>query len=80
MLFSQWIDTFLEEKEIDQDQMVEVKGRSGMNIMPLSAIIKTAKGCPADEKRDIKRILVEIDFKNGDVMHFFRHISQAVAL
>jgi hypothetical protein len=30
--------------------------------------------------RRIRQILVKIDFKNGDPMHFFKHLAKAMAL
>ncbi len=31
------------------------------------------------ERAKIKQTIVMIDFRNGDVLHFFRHLAQAVA-
>ena len=31
------------------------------------------------EQAQIKDTIVKIDFANGDVLHFFRHLGQAIA-
>ena len=31
------------------------------------------------EKKQIKNTLVKIDFHNGDIMHFFTYLAQAIA-
>lgn len=35
---------------------------------------------PASEQRAIKTMLVKIDFVNGDVRKYLRHLAQAIAL
>jgi len=32
------------------------------------------------EQAQIRKTLVMIDFKNGDVMHYFSHLAQALAI
>jgi len=32
-----------------------------------------------DEQKAIKNILVKIDFQNGNIMDFFKHLAQAIA-
>lgn len=34
---------------------------------------------PAHEQAAIKTTLVKIDFRNGDILHFFRHLAGAIA-
>jgi len=76
--FSKWIDVLVSEKGIT-DRMIEVEGASGLNIIPLEIIIDAIKSAPKQEQEKIKTTLVMIDFKNGDVMHFFKHLAGAIA-
>jgi len=80
MDFNTWIDTFVSEKGIDTEKTFEVEGKEwGMNIIPVGVIIEHMKITTAEEQAGIKDIIVKIDFNNGDVLHFFKHLAQAIA-
>jgi len=78
--FTKWLDTFIDEKGIDPEKMMEVEGPSGTNFIPVGCILEIMKEqSPAPEQAKIKDTIVKIDFHNGDVLHFFRHLAAAVA-
>jgi len=80
MKFEEWLDIFMDEKEINLEDHFEVTSKSGTpNIIPYGVVIEHIKIAPKHEQDKIKNILVEIDFKNGDVRHFLRHLGQAIA-
>ena len=80
MNFNTWIDTFVEEKEINLEERFEVEGEVyGTNDFSYGVIVEHMKVAPASEQAQIKNVIVQIDFKNGDVKHFFRHLGQALA-
>lgn len=79
MTFKNWLNTFIEEKNIDLEDTFEVMGSSGVNIMPYQVVVDAILSAPASEQKAIKEMIVKIDFKNGDVRHYFRHLSQAIA-
>lgn len=78
MNFNNWIDTFVAEKGIDLEQRFEIEGPSGTNSFPYGVIVEAIKGASAAEKNAIKTTIVKIDFCNGDVCHYFRHLAQAL--
>jgi len=80
MTFAKWIDTFIEAKEIDPDEYMEIEGPSGLNMIPVSALVAAIESAPASERASIKDVIVRIDFVNGDVRGYFRHLAQAIAL
>ena len=77
--FARWIDTFLQEKEIALESILEVTGPSGTNWIPVGALVEMMKGAPKYEQQGIKSMIVRIDFANGDVLDYFKHLAQAVA-
>lgn len=78
--FATWLDTFVEEKGLNVDHVFTVQGpRWGDNLIPLSAVIESAKSTGDAEQRAIKDMLVKIDFRNGNVMHYFEHLAKALA-
>lgn len=80
MTFGKWLDTFIEEKGIDTEQMVTAAGPSGENHIPVGVIAEHMKIAPKQEQDAIKDVLVRIDFQNGDVLHFFKHLAGALAV
>ena len=80
MTFAQWIKTFLEEKEIDLETIIEAEGPEwGTNYIPVGSLVELMISAPPHERKAIKTKIVEIDFYNGDVLDFFKHLAHAVA-
>ena len=81
MKFEKWLDTLVAEKGLDLDHTFEYNGPVyGMNMIPLEAVVEQIKAFHPDTQKMTKNRLVEIDFKNGDVMHFFGYIAQKMAI
>jgi hypothetical protein len=80
MTFNKWLDTLIEEKGIDTEELFEVDGPSGTNIMPALVVIEAIKSTSKQEQAAIKTTLVKIDFCNGDIMHYFKHLAGALAI
>ena len=78
--FNKWLDTFIEEKEIDLEDTFTVVTESGTpNIIPYGVIIEHIKITAPEEQKKIKDILVQLDFENRDIRYFFKHLGQAIA-
>lgn len=80
MGFNGWLDTFISEKGIDTEQYIEVEGPGGTNHMPVQTVLDAMKSATDAEKRKIKHTFVAIDIRNGDVLHFIKHLAQAIAI
>lgn len=80
MNFQNWLNTFIEEKNLNLDASFEVEGASGTNFFTYDVIVEAIQNAPANEQASIKNTIVAIDFKNGDVLHFFRHLGKALAM
>jgi len=74
-----YLNNLLEEKNL-QDEVLHIEGESGTNFMPLEVIVEHILIAPKSEQKAIRKILVQIDFKNGDVLHFFTHLAKAIAI
>lgn len=77
--FDRWLDTFIEEKGFDLETFFEVDTAEQWHLIPLGAVVEAIKTAPAHEQQAIKAMLVKIDFHNGDALHYFRHLAQALA-
>lgn len=80
MTFNTWLETFLSEKGIDRDHVLEVDGPSGFNAIPVDCLVSLMKQAPKHEQQGIKSMIVKIDFRNGDVLDYFKHLARAVAI
>ena len=82
MKFSTWINTLADEKGLDREHRfeVETEGFWGHHSIPLGVVIDAAISASPAEQAQIKDILVKIDFRNGDVMHFFAHLAKGLAM
>ena len=79
MTFNKWLETFIQEKGVDLEDSFTVQGPGGENHMQYIHVIAAIQGAPAHEQAGIKSMIVKIDFRNGDVRHYFRHLAQAIA-
>lgn len=78
--FAKWLETFIGEKGLYMDDDMSVEGPSGLNMMTLETVYESMLSAPKKEQDAIKTMLVKIDFVNGDVRKYFRHLAQALAI
>ncbi len=76
--FDKWFDTFLEEKNLPSVEW-EIDDDMGFtNFINSDVIIETIKGTTLSEKIKIKDMIVKIDFVNGDVNDYFKHLARGL--
>ena len=79
--FARWLDTFLDEKGIDSEEVLVVEAHDGTeNRIPVGCLVEAMKGAPESERRGLKAMFVKIDFVNGDVRKYLAHLARAIAL
>ena len=73
--FNSWFSTFINEKNLPYVAW-EIVDHSGMtHFIDSDVVIETIKNASSYDQRKIKETLIKIDFHNGDVIHFFRHLA-----
>lgn len=77
--YNNWLDTFIDEKNINKHDTFEINKNGTLNIISYGSVIDHIKITSKQEQEQIKKTIVKIDFINGDVLHFFRHLGQALA-
>ena len=77
--FNKWLDTFVEEKGIDLGQILEIKTENNTLYFEVGNIIENIKATTPEKQEEIKNMIVKIDFYNGDVVDYFKHLAQALA-
>ena len=78
-IYNSWLDTFIEEKGIDLGQILEVKTDKNTHYFEVGNIIENIKATIPKEQEEIKKMIIKIDFYNGDVVDYFKHLAQALA-
>lgn len=81
--FNNWIDTFLSEKGIDLETGFIVEKEDsifGDNHMTIGNVVNAMKATGPSEQQAIKNNFVKIDFMNGDVTGYIKHLAQAIAV
>ena len=74
-----YLNALISEKGLNTETIIEVEGNSGTNFIPLGVVVEHILIANSTEQAQIKNTLVKIDFHNGNVMHFFTHLAQAIA-
>lgn len=81
MTFEKWLKTFIAEKGIDPEQILEVEGPEwGMNLIPVQVLIDAICSALRVEREAIRKMMIRIDFLNGNILDYFRHLAKAIAL
>tara|TARA_R100001460_G_scaffold33840_2_gene66065 strand:- start:345 stop:647 length:303 start_codon:yes stop_codon:yes gene_type:complete len=76
--FNKWIDTFVEEKDLDINFTFEIEKNEELHLIELSNVISYIKGVDLKTKNKIKSTFVKIDFLNGDVYDFFKYLAKGI--
>ena len=76
--FNKWLDTFIQEKGIDLDYTFTIEDEGITHIFELGNVIENIKATSKEEQNAIKDMIVKIDFNNGDVVDYFKHLSKAL--
>lgn len=81
MNFSTWLNTFIDEKQIDREQVLEVEGPVyGTNYIPVQCVLDLILTTAKEEQSAIKDMMVKIDYVNGDIVRYLKHLAQAITL
>lgn len=76
---TKYLRDFFAEKDIPEATF-EVEGPEwGTNFIPNTVVVKHIANCGKDEADKIADVLRKIDFANGEVNHFLRHLAGALA-
>lgn len=79
MKFPEWLDTFLDEKDLDMDQVFVVEGESGPNHIPIGVLVEHMKIAPIKEQCGMKEMLCKLDFANANIPLYLKHLAKAIA-
>ncbi len=70
-----WLDTFLTEKQVDLETVFVPDVAGVTHYVPFEVIREFVENLPKSLQVQIKEKLIQIDFLNGSVLDFFRHLA-----
>lgn len=76
--FKTWFKTFLEEKNAPTVSWFLLDKEGTSHFIDTDVVIEFVKGCDQETQKKIKSDLVMIDFKNGDINHYFKFLAQGI--
>jgi len=77
--FKNWLDTFIDEKELPMEDTFTIDKNGTMNIMSYKTIYEHMLIAHKDEQKQLKNMIVYIDVRNGNVLNYFKHLGQAIS-
>jgi hypothetical protein len=75
MKFKNWLETMISEKGVDLETDIQIQGHIGLNY---NVLIEFLNSLPKHFQAQIKQKLVTIDFMNGDIFHFLKHLANGM--
>ena len=73
-----YLDTFFTEKDI-REKVYRVKGPKNTHSIPTGVVLEHIALTTGRERDQIKDLIRKIDFRNGDIHHFFEHLAKGIA-
>lgn len=70
------LETMFEEKGIDLDQDLNLEGHINLTVRNVLELIYNA---PEEIQKKIIKTFIQIDFQNGNVMHFIMYLAKGMA-
>jgi len=77
--FKNWIDTFIEEKDLPMEDTFTIDKNGTMNIMSYKTIYEHMLIANDQEQEQIKNMIVKIDYMNGNILNFFQYLGGLIA-
>jgi hypothetical protein len=74
-----YLKTFFDEKGIDMEEPFTLEVNGVAHFMSYGVVVEAIMGAAPAEQNGIANALRRIDFCNGDVKHYLRHLAMALA-
>lgn len=73
-----YLKTFFEEKNLPTESWTLTSSKGVVHIIDTDVVKEHIFIAPVKEQEQIANVIRQIDFKNGDVNHFLKHLAQAI--
>ena len=76
MIFKDWLNTFIDESDLDRDHVFEIEHGGAVHTMEFEVLVGSIIALPAEYQKKIKGKIVSIDKHSGEVMHYLNHVAE----
>ena len=73
-----FLGRFFSEKNLDSRTMEITDQDGNLHLVDTGVVIETISRTSGTEREQIENIIRKIDFMNGDLHHFFRHLGEGL--
>jgi len=77
--FKKWLETYIDESDMNTDKVFEFTVDGTWNYMPVSVVLEFIKSVPQNQKDKIKDTMVKIDFHNGNMYHYLEYLAKGIS-
>ena len=78
MTFERWLDALIDEKELNRNHIFKIEYEGTIHLMKFKVLIESIIALPEKHQNKIKDKLVAINFRNGDYIHYFSYVAEAL--
>lgn len=73
-----FLGRFFDEKSLDS-RTYEITDQNGtLHLIDTDVVVENISRTSGQERKQIENIIRKIDFMNGDLHHFFRHLGEGL--
>jgi hypothetical protein len=73
----QYLETFFEEKNLPFESW-EIEADGVTHFIDSDVVVEAVLNCPTEEQKKIAEVIRQIDFKNGNVNDFLKHLAKGL--
>lgn len=73
-----YLEIFFKEKNLPHQSWELTSPNGTYHLIDSEVVIEAVLNAPPEEQTQIADIIRQIDFRNGDVNHFLRHLAQGL--
>lgn len=70
------LETMIEGKGIDIDKDLNIEGQINLTTR---TVLEFIYQMPTDIQKKVAKTFIQIDFKNGDIMHYIEYLANGMA-
>ena len=78
MAMIKYLETFFEEKNLPYQSWELTAPDGSWALIDSEVVLESIGTASVEEQNEVADVIRKIDFRNGDVNHFLKHLAQAV--
>lgn len=75
--YEKWLRTFIDEKGFDLDTIFEIEYKENLHMISLNEVVELIISSSEEDKKNIKKNIITLDFYNDNLLTFFRCLAMA---